>query len=203
MPDWKAELRERIADLKLDPTREADLLGELSQHLQDRYEELLSSGVSAVEAHAKVLDDLSRRDLLSRELRRVVQQVHGQPVAPGAAAPGNMLAAMWRDVRYGVRTLRLSPVFSIIATLSLALGIGANTAIFQLLDAVRIRALPVEKPNELVAIDTPNMRGRTGAGRGGNHVLSNPLWEQIRDHQQAELGWRWLPASRPALCSSG
>src|SRR5258708_17310931 len=134
MPDWKAELRERIADLNLDPTHEADLLEELSQHLQDRYEELLSSGVSAVEAHAKVLDDLSRRDLLSRELRRVVQQVHGQPVAPGAAAPGNMLAAMWRDIPYGMRTLRFSPAFSLLSTLSLALCIGANTANFQFVD---------------------------------------------------------------------
>src|SRR5258708_5554532 len=188
MPDWTDELRKRIADLKLEPTREAEILEELSQHLQDRYEELLASDISDMEARLRVLDDLSHHRVLSRELRSVVQQAHSQPIAPGANVFGNRLATVWQDIRYGVRTLRLSPAFSVIAILSLALGIGANTAIFQLLDAVRIRALPVEKPNELVAIDTPNMHGRTGAGRGGNHVLSNPLWEQIRDHQQAFSG---------------
>lgn len=60
---------------------------------------------------------------------------------------------IWQDLRYGARQLRLSPGFAAVAVLSLALGIGANTAIVQLLDAVRLRTLPVRAPQELVSVD--------------------------------------------------
>ena len=74
-----------------------------------------------------------------------------------------LLDSAWRDLKYGARLLRLNPGFAIVAILSLALGVGANTAIFQLLDAVRLRTLPVKDPQQLVEVriaDTPN--GRTG-----------------------------------------
>src|SRR5947199_6483101 len=63
--------------------------------------------------------------------------------------------AFWRDLKYGARLLWLNPGFAIVATLSLALGIGANTAIFQLLDAVQFRTLPVKSPQELVEVRLP------------------------------------------------
>ncbi len=119
MPDWKQELRDRLANLKLEPANEAEILEELSQHLQDRYNELLATGVSAADARRTVLNDLSSRDLLSRELRRAVRQVHTQPVIPGDTGP-NLFSAMWRDVRFSMRSLRLSPAFSIIGHLSVA-----------------------------------------------------------------------------------
>ena len=56
---------------------------------------------------------------------------------------------LWQDLRFGARQLRRNPGFAAVAVLSLALGIGANTAIFQLVNAVRLRALPVQKPEEL------------------------------------------------------
>ena len=62
------------------------------------------------------------------------------------------LDSAWRDVRYGARLLRLNPAFALVAILSLALGVGANTAIFQLLDAVRLRTLPVNDPQQLMEI---------------------------------------------------
>jgi putative ABC transport system permease protein len=99
------------------------------------------------------------------------------------------LDSAWRDVRYGARLLRLNPAFAIVAVLSLALGVGANTAIFQLLDAVRLRTLPVKDPRQLVEIriaETP--QGRTGQFFGRRPSLTNPLWEQIRDQQQAFSG---------------
>src|SRR5262245_15304752 len=61
----------------------------------------------------------------------------------------NRLESVWQDLRYGARLLRLSPAFTAVAVLSLALGIGANTAIFQLLDAVRLRSLPIDRPHEI------------------------------------------------------
>jgi predicted permease len=95
------------------------------------------------------------------------------------------LDAAWRDLRYGARLLRLNPGFALVAILSLALGVGANTAIFQLLDAVRLRTLPVQDPQELMEIriaEAPN--GRTGQFTGRRPNLTNPLWERIRDQQQ-------------------
>ncbi|HYM24402.1 MAG TPA: ABC transporter permease [Vicinamibacterales bacterium] len=93
---------------------------------------------------------------------------------------------VWRDLKYGARLLRLNPGFAIVAVLSLALGGGANTAIFQLLDAVRLRALPVDHPEQLVEVriaDAPH--GRTGDFTSRRPMMTNPLWERIRDQQQA------------------
>src|SRR2546423_560978 len=78
-----------------------------------------------------------------------------------------LVDSAWRDVKYGARLLRLNPAFAIVAILSLALGIGANTAIFQLLDAVRIRTLPVKNPDELMEIRIAEpVGGRTGQFSG-------------------------------------
>src|SRR3989442_5536131 len=62
------------------------------------------------------------------------------------------IESIWRDLRYGARLLRMSPGFALVAIASLALGIGANTAIFQLLNAVRLRSLPVPNPQELAEV---------------------------------------------------
>ena len=97
------------------------------------------------------------------------------------------LDAVWRDLQYGGRLLRRNPGFAAVAILSLALGVGANTAIFQLLDAVRLRTLPVSNPQELmeVRIADTSGGGRTGQFTGRRPSLTNPLWEQLRDRQAA------------------
>ncbi len=95
---------------------------------------------------------------------------------------------LWQDLRYGARLLRLNPAFTFVATLSLALGIGANTAIFQLLDAVRLRSLPVKSPQELVKIelaDTSHMSGNFSARFSD---LSNPQWELLRNRRDVFSG---------------
>jgi putative ABC transport system permease protein len=94
---------------------------------------------------------------------------------------------MFHDLRFAVRMLLKNKSFTIVAILSLALGIGANTAIFQLLDAVRLRTLPVKAPQELAEVhlsDTKGMRGGTGRPT----AVTFPIWEQIRDRQQAFSG---------------
>jgi putative ABC transport system permease protein len=99
------------------------------------------------------------------------------------------LDSAWRDLKYGARLLRLNPGFAAVAILSLALGVGANTAIFQLLDAVRIRTLPVQDPSELVEVRFNDPKGgRTGHFTGRRPMLTYPLFEQIRDQQQAFSG---------------
>lgn len=94
---------------------------------------------------------------------------------------------MIQDLRFGVRMLLKNKGFTAVAILSLALGIGANTAIFQLLDAVRLRTLPVAAPHELVEIRMADMEGARG-GIWREPSVTYPIWEQIRERQQAFSG---------------
>jgi len=97
------------------------------------------------------------------------------------------LESTWQDLRYGLRTLRLSPGFAAVAIVSLALGIGANTAIFQLLDAVRLRSLPVQNPQELAEVKI--VGGNHGMGLNQTYgELTRPIWQLIHDKQQAFSG---------------
>ena len=93
------------------------------------------------------------------------------------------LEILWRDLWYGARTLVRSPGFTVVAILTLALGIGANTAIFQLLDAVRLRSLPVVNPSELTVVRLADLPGKRGSQESPYPALNNPLWEYFRDHQ--------------------
>jgi hypothetical protein len=94
------------------------------------------------------------------------------------------LEMVLQDFKYGLRQLRNSPGFAATAILSLALGVGANTAIFQLLNAVRLRSLPVQRPNELAEIKVPGSPN-FGLSEGWAAEATYPLWEQVRDNQQA------------------
>ena len=98
------------------------------------------------------------------------------------------LENLWQDLRYGARLLWRSPAFAIVAITSLALGIGANTAIFQLLEAVQLRSLPVKNPGELVEVRIAGGSHGMGLTAGPYSQLTRPLWEQIREQQEAFSG---------------
>jgi putative ABC transport system permease protein len=89
-----------------------------------------------------------------------------------------------RDLRHAVRLLRLSPGFTIVAILTLALGVGANTAIFQLIDAIRLRTIPVKNPQELGTIRIADRHWGSGQFSSEYAQLSFPMWEQIRKRQE-------------------
>lgn len=95
---------------------------------------------------------------------------------------------MIQDLRFGFRMLLKNPAFTAVALLSLALGIGANTAIFQLLDAVRLKSLPVKAPQELSEVRIADMTGARGSFSTRYPAVSNAIWEQIRDRQQPFSG---------------
>jgi len=95
---------------------------------------------------------------------------------------------MIHDLRFGIRMLLKNPGFTAVAVLSLALGIGANTAIFQLLNAVRLKTLPVKNAQELTQIRLTDNSGTRGSKPARYPAVTNPIWEQIRDRQQGFSG---------------
>src|SRR5262245_5617180 len=99
----------------------------------------------------------------------------------------NLADSAWQDLKYGMRQLRLNPGFTLTAILSLALGIGANTAFFTLVDQILLRLLPVDNPRELVQLRIEG--GRVGSNSGdGVHTFSYPLYVALRDRNTVFSG---------------
>ena len=161
------------------------IYGELSEeiraHLDEKIEELVVSGMSREDATAaahRAFGNVMIAEERSREVWRWPR-----------------MEDLLMDVRYGARLLKQFPAFTAIAVLTLALGIGANTAIFSLIDAVMLRSLPVEKPSELVLLkwsahNAPRVRGymssgdcptnlRPGAANPSGCSFSEPLFREI------------------------
>jgi len=147
---------------------------ELRFHLESRREELVRAGKSPEEAERQARREFGAVELAKDECRD--------------EKPMEWLDRGVRALRYGLRSLCKSPGFTLVAVGTLALGIGANTAIFQLLDAVRLRTLPVSNSAQLATVQLADRIGWRGSQASPYPALTNPIWEQFRDTQQAFSG---------------
>ena len=152
-----------------------DLSEEIQQHLDEKVDELVRGGMSPDKARAQARREFGNVTLLEQDSREVWQW----PLAEN----------LWRDVRYAFRQLRRSPSFAVVAVLSLALGIGVNTAMFSLLDQVLLRTLPVRNPGELVYLysDGP-WEGSYSAHEPGGAAFSYPAFREMRKGSTSLVG---------------
>ena len=150
-----------------------------------QHDEVQSSGARSEAFASPGKDGKSASSNMSRgtsEPRGMTQS--RQSRAEDAHSFASRAESLLQDVRFAWRTLRKSWGFTLTAVLTLALGIGANTAIFQLLDAVRLRSLPIPNPGTLVSVQFKSGNRGFGVFVADEAALTYPLWEQIRLHQQ-------------------
>src|SRR5436190_964083 len=160
--------------------REVD--DELAFHLEMRTQRLVAAGWSADAARREALRQFGNVDVVREDCVIMDQQ------REKAMHRAHVVGELWQDVAYALRTLRRNAGFTCIVVLALALGIGANTAIFTLVDAVVVRALPVSHPEQLVAIGNPSRVSSASNGSPRLDLISAPLYRDIRDQTRSLSG---------------
>jgi putative ABC transport system permease protein len=164
---------------------EQDMDDELREFLEASIERKTQMGMSREAARRAARLELGSAEAVKDQIRDIGWE--------------SIVEQVIQDVRYAYRSVRKAPGLTAVTVATLALGIGANTAIFQLADAIRLRPLPVQHPDQLVEIRMVNPdRGRMGTFAGRRPLFTNALWEELHNRQQAfsgVLAWGAYPVN--------
>jgi putative ABC transport system permease protein len=181
MPDWEAKIRERLAPLRLEPAREAEIVEELAQHLEDCYERLLAEGATPVEAYQAALVELDRGDLAELKPRNPGGAIIMAPPSVSSsrrARLSRLLTDLGQDLRFTLRGLRKQPGFALLAVLALSLGIGSATVGFGVVENLFFDPYPYKGASRMVTFAIRDLKAP------GNRERSEFLLDEFLDYQQ-------------------
>jgi predicted permease len=188
-PAWRRYARFFGVDVR------SDVDEELRFHLEEKTRDLIAGGLAPDAARAEA----QRQFGDTAEVRQLCQTLGAS--RERSLARRDYWSGWAHDVRYAGRMLRKTPLVSTVAILSIALGIGANTAIFTLLDQILFRKLPVLEPDRIVRVSTEGFY--YGASIGDGRELSYPIYMELRDRNQAFSGLFAMLPFRPAVHTGG
>ncbi|MCP4660835.1 MAG: ABC transporter permease [bacterium] len=200
MPDWRQLVRAHLPSLSLPPEREAEIAEELAQLLEDYYADNRSDGApqpgapqpgaTDAELAAWVRTQIPEWRDLAREIRRAkrpvasllsdrIPRTNQRPTAAGLWK-GAAMNRIRHDLRYALRLLAKNPAFTVLAVITLAVGIGLNTAVFSVVNAVLFKPLPVAAPEELASVYATMPDGFTS-----HEPMAFPDYEDLRDQSRS------------------
>jgi len=156
MPDWRSEVDRLVARSDLDGAFKAELVEELTSHLENRFADLRAAGLSEDEAFRQVLSELDDPDGFTkalRTIRRAAPRVSAQIGSTSGTGRKNMFRGLGHDFKVAIRTVRSKPGFSLMVIALLALGVAGNTAMFSVFNGLFLRPWPIADIDRMVDID--------------------------------------------------
>src|SRR5690348_16266926 len=201
MPDWRSEIAQRVAPLRLSPAREASVITELAQHVDQHYADLLAEGVPEDRARSVVLAGLDDHTLL-RELQSLSrEEITTHPEEPATGFWDELSL----NLRFGWSMLRKNPGFAAVAILTVAIGFGANTAVFSLVDSLLLRPLYSDVGRLVVLQDWPFSALSSHKSTDAKIVygMSDPVYNTWKEHTEIFESVAALYGQGPSLTGMG
>lgn len=160
MPDWRRLIQRKLPDLSEDPALEAEILDELEQHLEARYQSVLAGGKGRREALRDVLQEFEWSETALPQIRHLKKSRPSRLTPPPAGV--GAFTSLRHELVYSLRSIRRHPLFSSFVILILAVGIASTTAIFSVVHGLLLRSLPYPESDRIVVLGHASTEGRPG-----------------------------------------